>query len=129
VRRTELSSDRCTNGAIAVHIAWIYHQLVASLGSVPDNLSLCIRIFITRPTSTARNLPLASLYQRFDVALGPYDKNWTVKEKTALTSFRNVHIEQGRPRIDSIIADEARSSLGSMSVDGKQLSLCSSTIN
>ncbi|KAH7104393.1 ferric reductase NAD binding domain-containing protein [Auriculariales sp. MPI-PUGE-AT-0066] len=100
-----------------VQIAWIYQQLIACLGCVPDNLSVSVRIYVTRGKDRAKSAPLANMYGRFDVALGSFDRNWTVKEKTTITTFRMVHIENGRPRIDSIIADEARSSLGAMSVD------------
>ncbi|KAH7105303.1 ferric reductase NAD binding domain-containing protein [Auriculariales sp. MPI-PUGE-AT-0066] len=96
------------------HIAWIYSQLLAVLACIPPELSVSVRIFVTRAPGFLGRLPFENGVQRAPTF---ESEKFAGKEKLSLTSYPEVRIEYGRPDVAQLLLEEASVAQGAMSVD------------
>ncbi|EJD48534.1 hypothetical protein AURDEDRAFT_112965 [Auricularia subglabra TFB-10046 SS5] len=92
------------------NLGWIHGQLCAALACVPGDLSVAVRIFVTRPPAN-----LATRLYESSTTL--HEKDMGMLQKSALSSMGDVRVDYGRPNIHAIIAEEVCHSTGSVSVD------------
>jgi hypothetical protein len=86
------------------------------LACIPSELSVSIRIFVTRAPGFLGRLPFENGMRQTQTFAS--DK-FTGSEKTSLTAYPEVRIEYGRPNIEQLLGEESSVAQGALSVDGE----------